>query len=316
MPMLDTAAALRDVEALLQRACMAEEPLLAEMARKMVGAGGKRLRPRVLLLAHAAAGAANPKQEALEAAAGIELIHTATLVHDDIIDRGDRRRGAWATHREYGTERAIVAGDYLFIKGFELSARQDAITVGLTAKACQALAEAEVLEIGAMEKRDLGLGAYQRIIAGKTAAPLEACGRIGAHLAGRDDLMDALGTYGHHLGMAFQVTDDLLDLRGDPKVTGKPRGTDLRSGAPNATVVLGMGNGSRAKLERLLGPDRTEAQVQQAIEVLLASGAVAQAEALGKEHAAMALAALDPVPDGPAKRELQGIVHDIPKRVT
>jgi octaprenyl-diphosphate synthase len=227
------------------------------------------------------------------------------LVHDDIIDQGDRRRGQQATHREYGLEKAVVAGDFLFIKGFELSARQDETVVALTAKACTRLAEGELLEIQAMRRGMIDLERYLRVIEFKTAAPLEACGRIGAHLAGRDDWQDALGNYGKHLGLAFQVTDDLLDLRGDPAVTGKPRGTDLRTGAPNASVVLGMRNGARARLEALLGKSaRSEADIEAAIQAILGSGAVKEAEALAQEHIARAAEALSPLPDSFAKRDL------------
>lgn len=310
MLQLDLPQALRDVEHLLQRSCQADEPQLAEMARKMVGGGGKRLRPRIMLLSYVACGASRPLPELLEAAAGMELIHTATLVHDDIIDRGDTRRGQQSTQREYGFEKAIIAGDFLFIKGFELSARQDAEIVRLTAAACTKLAEGELLEISAMQAGDLDLERYMRIIECKTAAPLEACGRAGAHFAGRDDLQDALGAFGRHLGLAFQVTDDLLDLRGDPSVTGKPRGTDLRTGAPNAALLFARRNGARARLETLLGNKvRTEAQVQAAIEVVLRSGAVDEAERLAQEHAARAAESLAPLADSAAKRELMAQAH-------
>jgi octaprenyl-diphosphate synthase len=236
-------------------------------------------------------------------------------VHDDIIDRGDTRRGHLATQREYGLAKALVAGDFLFIKGFELAGKLDGTVVGITARACQRLAEGELLEIQCLGQRDLDLARYLRIIEGKTASVLEACGRIGAHLAGRDDLVDALGAYGHHLGMAFQITDDLLDLRGDPAVTGKPRGTDLRTGAPNAPVLLGMRNGARARLEAMLaqGLERQE-DVDAAIEVILASGAMQDAERLAQEHGARAVEALAAVPEGPAKQALVDHVRALPRR--
>lgn len=312
---LDVDTTLAEVEALLRRVLDADEPLMNEMARKMVGGGGKRMRPRVLVLSYAACGAPRPVPALVEAAAGMELIHTATLVHDDIIDRGELRRGQPATHREYGLERAIVAGDFLFIKGFELSARQDEHVVAITARACTRLAEGELLEIAAMGRGDLSLDSYLRVIECKTAAPLEACGRIGAHLAGRDEWQGALGGYGRHLGLAFQITDDLLDLRGDPKVTGKPRGTDLRTGAPNAPVLLARSNGARGRLEALLGKRvKTEADIEAAIEAVLASGAMAEAEKLALEHGARAVEALAPLPEGPAKRELVTLVRELPRR--
>lgn len=313
---LDLESAMRDVEAVLAASCRSQDPLLSEMARVMVMSGGKRVRPRILLLGYAACGARSTLPEVVEAAAGMELIHTATLVHDDIIDRGELRRGVRATQAQFGPERAIVAGDFLFTQGFVLSARQDAEVVRLTGAACQRLAEGELMELQALFDADLGLERYLDIVERKTAAPLEACGRIGAHLAGRDDLQDALGSYGKHLGLAFQVSDDLLDLRGDPRATGKPRGTDLRTGAPNAAVLLGARNGARARLEGILARRaRSEEDVQLALEALLGSGAAREAERLAEEHAARAVEALAPLPDSPAKRELLAKVRELPGRV-
>jgi octaprenyl-diphosphate synthase len=312
---LDLDGAMREVEAVLRSVVRCDEPILAEMAMKAVANGGKRLRPRIMLLSYAACGASKPLPELLEAAAGIELIHTATLVHDDIIDHSETRRAHLSTQREFGPDRAIVAGDYLFTKGFELSARQDAMVVALTARACTRLAEGQLLELGSMERRDLDLERYLRIIDGKTAAPLEACGRVGAHFAGRDDLQGPLGDYGRNLGLAFQVSDDLLDLRGDPRVTGKPVGNDLRNGAPSAPLVLGMANGARAKLQRVVGRRLgSEVEVQDAIATILASGAMEEAERLAAGFAAKAIEALAALPDSPARRELAAQVKRLPGR--
>jgi geranylgeranyl pyrophosphate synthase len=157
---------------------------------------------------------------------------------------------------------------------------------------------------------------YLRIADGKTAAPLEACARVGAHFAGRDDLQDCMGTFGRHLGIAFQVSDDLLDLRGDPRVTGKPRGTDLRSGAPNAAVLMGMRDGARVQLAPVLAKrTRTEQEVQGALEALMHSGALDEAERLAAEHARRAAEALEALPDSAPRRELLGLVASLAKRV-
>ncbi|MCA1813803.1 MAG: polyprenyl synthetase family protein [Halobacteriales archaeon] len=312
---LDLESAMRDVEQLLAASCSSDEPLLTEMARRMVLAGGKRIRPRIMLLSYMACGARQALPELIEAAAGIELIHTATLVHDDIIDRGELRRGVPATQREHGPDRAIILGDFLFTQGFLLSARQDAEVVRLTGAACRKLAEGELKELQALFDADLSLERYMDIIFCKTAAPLEACGRVGAHFAGRDEWQDALGAYGKHLGLAFQVSDDLLDLRGDPARTGKPRGTDLRSGAPNAAVLLGARNGARAKMQEFLAKRvRTEEDVQAALDALARSGAAQEAQRLAEEHAARAVEALSPLPDSPAKRELLAQVRALPVR--
>ncbi|HEV8359339.1 MAG TPA: polyprenyl synthetase family protein [Candidatus Thermoplasmatota archaeon] len=312
---LDVEAALREVEAILRRSLDGTgEPELHRMAAETVFSGGKRLRPRVMLLSYLACEPREPRPELLEAAAGIELIHAATLVHDDIMDRSPTRRGRPAVQAAHGPDRAIVAGDFLFVQGFALSARQDATVIAETARACTKLAEGQLRELQALADGHLDLPRYVEIIGGKTAAPLEACGRVGAHFAGRDDLMDALGAYGRHLGLAFQVTDDLLDVRGDPAVTGKPRGNDLRNRAPNAAVVLGLTNGARARLEGLLRDRMTEAEVEAALDTLLQSGAVADAERLAAEFAARAVESLAALPPSAAKRELEGLVRALPRR--
>jgi heptaprenyl diphosphate synthase len=311
----DLEAVMRDVEQVLEASCRSRDPALTEMARKMVLGGGKRVRPRIMLLSYAACGGRDVPRSLVEAAAGMELIHTATLVHDDIIDRGALRRGVPATQAEYGPERAIILGDFLFTQGFVLSARQDAEVVQLTAHACRRLAEGELAELGALFDADLDLPRYLDIIEGKTAAPLEACGRVGAHFAGQPGLRDALGAYGHHLGLAFQLSDDLLDVRGDPQRTGKPRGTDLRTGAPNVAVLLGAHNGARAKLQHVLAKRvRTEQEVEEALRALAGSGAAQEAQRMAEEHAARAAEALAPLPDSPAKRALLAQVRELPRR--
>lgn len=311
----DLARALADVERILAHACDAEDALLAEMARRTVGSGGKRLRPRIMLLSYAACGGSRLSRRLLEAAAGLELVHAATLIHDDIIDDADLRRGQPAVQRAYGVGRAIVAGDFLFTKGFELSARQDEKVVALTARFCTRVAEGELLEIQLMNRADLDLRAYLAIVERKTAAPLEVSARVGAHFAGRDDLEEPLGRYGHHLGVAFQVTDDLLDLRGDPSVTGKPLGTDLRGGAPNAAVLLAMRDGARGRLEALLRRKRRRPEaVRAAIRAVLASGAAEKAERLAREHAGLAAEALAALPESAAKRELRRLALALPRR--
>jgi len=275
------------------------------------------MRPRVLLLAYAACGGAKLSAEVIEAAAGVELLHAASLVHDDIIDDAATRRGLPAVQRAHGVGAAIVLGDFLFTKGFALAGRQDDTVVALTARGCERLAEGELRELQATGGGVPDLEAYMAIIDGKTAAMLETCGRVGAHLAGRDDLQDALGAFGRHLGLAFQVSDDLLDLRGDPARTGKPRATDLRNKAPNAAVLLAARNGARARLERFLAArEPTEADVDEALEAVLSSGAVAEAERLAEDHAARAVEALAPVAASSAKAELVRLVRDLPGRST
>ncbi|HVL87836.1 MAG TPA: polyprenyl synthetase family protein [Candidatus Thermoplasmatota archaeon] len=312
---VDVDAWMARVEATMAEAVSrTEDPLLSEMALKMVRAGGKRLRPRVGLLAYAACGGTELTDKVRLAAAGIELVHTATLIHDDIIDGGDRRRGVPATHREYGLERAILAGDFLFVKGFELSGSVlDARIIELTAGASTWLAEGELLEHRHLRDLSIGLDRYVEIVAKKTAAPIEKACQIGAYLAGADAATtDAFARFGRALGIAFQMSDDLLDVRGN--ATGKPRGVDLRGGVPTLPSLLTIRAGNqrfRVLVEKAV---KSEEDVRELIDTILASGSLGEAERIVDAYAGQAAAAVAHVPDSPYKRELLALCESVARR--
>ncbi len=231
-------AAVTLVEETLRRETESRDPLVQEMARHTVFSGGKRLRPRVALLAYRAAGGEG-LGDIVDLAAASELVHAASLVHDDIIDGADFRRGSWSLHRKYGTGPAIVTGDFLFTRGFHLAGRLQREVVDVMADGCTRLAEGEVHEQRLAGTEDIDLDEYITIVDRKTAAPIEAAARAGALLAGAPpDVVDALGDYGRDLGLAFQMQDDLLDIEGDVEVTGKPVGLDVGQGVQTLPVIL------------------------------------------------------------------------------
>ncbi|MBI4393963.1 MAG: polyprenyl synthetase family protein [Euryarchaeota archaeon] len=301
----DLEATLQRVEERMREVLRCDDPQLLEMASKMVYAGGKRIRPRITLLAFAACGARR-LSEAVDAAAGIELIHTATLIHDDIIDGGYQRRGVAATYREYGLERAIIAGDFLFIRGFELAGNLDEHVVSMTAKACTKLAEGEVLELQCLRDLDLTVEKYIEIADRKTAAPIAAAAGIGAYLGGGNQAeIDALTTYGGRLGIAFQINDDLLDVYSDDGATGKPLGVDLRSGVLSMPSLLSLKNGHGRKLRAVLAKSvKTETEVLEAIAEIRASGAIEDARRMSKAYSEEALLSLNALQQSPYRDEL------------
>jgi geranylgeranyl pyrophosphate synthase len=272
---------LARVERVLGERVACDEPLLERMARDVLFAGGKRLRPRVALLAYAACGGGPDAPDALvDAAAAIELIHTASLVHDDIIDASPLRRGRATLHTTHGLGHGIVAGDFLFTQGFALSARLDAALVAITAEACTRLAEGEVLEQRLAGRPDVDVDAYLRVIAKKTAEPLRACGRVGAHLAAAPPtIVEAMGRYGLELGLAFQIADDLLDVVGDPRLTGKPVGLDKQAGVATLPDFLAARGGDPIAEARRFAT-RFVADAKRAIEGVPASDAKAELVAL------------------------------------
>src|SRR5690242_8790661 len=263
------------------------------IARHLVQAGGKRIRPTVVLLVFHAAGGDRPqarRDDAIEAAVALELIHSATLLHDDIIDRGETRRGRPSALRTFGVADTLVAGDFLFSRAFALCARFEAEVIRWAAEACISLTEGEIMQGRFRHNPAVTMADYLEIIERKTASLFAAGARTAAHLAGAPAaLVDAMGSCGRHLGLAFQVSDDLLDVEGQPAVTGKPRGIDLRDGNPSLPIVLALaGDGELARLfasDRLLAGD-----VERGLARIRRAGVVAAVAERAQGHVAAALA--------------------------
>src|SRR5437870_7989777 len=223
------------VEARIRESIRTEEPLLHEIARYVIESGGKRIRPMVTLLAFRALGGSEIRQ-AVDLAAAFELIHSATLIHDDINDGGDMRRGRLAAYKKFGLQNALVTGDFLFVKAFGIGGRFDDDIVEITANVCAALAEGEIRQKRHVDDTGVTRSEYLDIIRRKTALPMSAGARVAGLLANaRLEHIEAVGDYGINLGMAFQIVDDVLDVVGDASRLGKPPGTDVREG--NVTLV-------------------------------------------------------------------------------
>ncbi|MEA3200124.1 MAG: hypothetical protein QOE90_1552 [Thermoplasmata archaeon] len=306
---LDVEAALRRVEATIQQAVECQEPLLRQMVQDLVRAGGKRMRPRVALLAFDACGGRDADLEkVVDAAAAFELIHTASLVHDDIIDQSPLRRGRPTVHVAYGMPHAIVAGDFLFTQGFALSGRLPKDVIRVTAEACVRLAEGEVMEQRLLAE-EVDQAAYLKIIAKKTAEPIRACAMTGAMLAGASkETVEAFGLYGLEIGIAFQIADDVLDIAGVSAETGKAVGQDAKTGVLTLPVGLGAEDAKAFRaLARRTDPDELRRMLQDA-------GAIDEARRVAQEYAERAKSRLAGVPPGPAKDALVALADSVVKR--
>lgn len=280
---------LAAVERLLEEVVQSREPLLQEIARYVVQAGGKRLRPLSALLAYRAVGGGEARlKEVLDISTGLELIHTATLVHDDINDGARMRRGREACHVRYGPASALIVGDFLFTKGFQISGRFDRKVVDWTADACQKLAEGEILQSRYLNDPSISIEEYLRLVERKTACFIGTGIQIGAYLGGADeDTVEGLAHYGTDLGIAFQIVDDILDVAGDKEKTGKRVGIDIRDGNPTLPSILTLqanGNGASQLSEILKTPTREQAEVDTALEIIRGSGALDQARQLAREY--------------------------------
>jgi octaprenyl-diphosphate synthase len=281
--------------------------LLAELADPvartvvyLITAGGKRLRPALVLLAGGTGPA--PNQPALiDTATSVELIHTATLIHDDIIDRSPLRRSQPTFHHRWGTERAVLMGDYLHAAAFTLLARQDGYVMQALSDVCRQLCRGELREVEARFRLDLTEEEYLDIIRDKTASLIGGCCRCGAYLGGCGaDAIEGLAAFGTSFGLAFQIIDDCLDLSGDERQLGKSILTDLDKGTLSLPVIYLTRLLSERERRRLFAPLRRGAADPAFLSRVAAAarkrGAIAKAQERARAMLAEAVATLSRVP--------------------
>jgi octaprenyl-diphosphate synthase len=231
-------------------------PLVGEVARYIISAGGKRLRPVLLLLTCGALGYTG--EQRFNLAAVVEFIHTATLLHDDVVDASTLRRGRATANETFGNPASVLVGDFLYSRAFQMMVEANDMRIMQTlADATNVIAEGEVLQLMNMHDASLDEDAYLRVIRSKTAKLFEASARLGAILSGSPSSTEAAcASYGQALGTAFQVIDDLLDYDGDSTEMGKNLGDDLREGKATLPLIMAM----------QLGNDGQRSTVRQAIE--------------------------------------------------
>lgn len=284
---------------------------LRDASRHILEAGGKRVRPRLLLLAYAACGGKDMAYAAPVAAA-LELVHTASVVHDDINDHGVVRRGRPSVNAIWGRTFALLTGDFLFTKVYELMAPYKDLNVVL-AEATVALVEGETLQASAVKENNFSREVYNEIIARKTAALFKAGGALGAKLAGADDdVSAALGQYGFNVGMAFQIVDDILDLTADTEQLGKTSGIDVAQGRGLAVAYANGGNGASgvAVVEEEAQPDPMQSIKQK----LLTGDAIEKGRLVARQLANMAIRGLDVLLETPQRDALAELANQVVDR--
>ena len=270
---------LRVEQLLLETAGSSLHPLVSESSTHLIRAGGKRLRPSLVLVSSHAGVAGRPETDL--AAAAVELIHLATLYHDDVIDETETRRGAPTVHSKWGVEVAVLAGDYLFAHGSALGADAGHEVPSILARAVADVCEGQIVETAALADPRRGVEHYMKTISGKTAALFRASCEMGATTSeASGEARQALADYGRHLGLMFQIVDDLLDLVGDPAITGKVPGTDLKEGVFTLPVLIGVERepGLAAAL------DRGEVDLDAVLPVLESTGALGAARDEAADH--------------------------------
>jgi geranylgeranyl pyrophosphate synthase len=285
-------ADLTAAEAKLSRLLDSKESIIAEICHYLVDAGGKRLRPTFIMLVYRACGGPEARvDEAIDAAIALELIHSATLLHDDIIDRGLLRRGKPSAFARYGFGPSLIAGDYLFCRAFEVCGRFEERLIQIAARACIQLTEGEVMESRLRHNTAATLADYIAVIDRKTASLFYAGGKVAADLAGVPArTIDAMAKLGTAMGLAFQMVDDLLDILGPEEKIGKPVGSDLRAGIPSLPVVIGVERSAELRALFQDGGAMEDAVLERALDLLRDPEIIATARRLAGEQVAVARA--------------------------
>ena len=305
------------VDEKLREMVKSQEQVLTDASLHVIEAGGKRLRPTVTILAYKALGGRDVGK-IVDIAAGFELIHSATLIHDDINDGGSTRRGRMTVYKKFGLHDAIVTGDFLFAKAFQLGGTFDKTVVETTADACAALAEGEILQNRYRHKKNLTIDTYLQVAERKTAQPIKAGAMVGGYLAGgSSEEIASLGKYGLDLGIAFQIVDDILDFTGDETKMGKMVGNDLKEGnltLPSLLAIKSSDEAKKAILEVISQEDPPVESVKVCAKMVVNSGAIEKARGMGEYYGMEALGHLGCLSDTSYSKALRDVVTKVLER--
>jgi octaprenyl-diphosphate synthase len=299
------------VDRLIQARLASNVVLIDQISHYIINSGGKRLRPVLVLLAARALGYQGPHH--IDLAAVIEFIHTATLLHDDVVDASELRRGRQSANAVFGNEASVLVGDFLYSRAFQMMVGVGSMRVmQILSDATNTIAEGEVLQLLNCHDPDTTEQRYMDVIHYKTAKLFEAASQLGAVLAGRPgDEEQAMARYGMHLGTAFQLVDDVLDYSASSEQLGKNIGDDLAEGKPTLPLIYAMRQGSpeQAALIRHAienGGRENMAEITAAIE---STGAIAYTSRSARQEADRALAELANFPDSPYKQALAALAE-------
>jgi octaprenyl-diphosphate synthase len=299
------------VDEVIRRRLDSDVALIRTVAGYIVAAGGKRLRPALVLLAANAFGAKGPARH--ELAAVIEFIHTATLLHDDVVDESSLRRGRKTANAEFGNAASVLVGDFLYSRAFQMIVEAGSLRImKVLADATNVIAEGEVLQLLNVHDADTDEDQYLRVIRYKTAKLFEAATQVGAILGGASaEAEAALAEYGTHLGTAFQLIDDVLDYSGDLQETGKNLGDDLAEGKPTLPLirVMRVGTEEERRLVRHAIEHGGKGDLEAVVAAIHRVGALDYARERARSEAAQATALLERLPDSACRDSLLQLAH-------
>jgi len=308
------------IDAYIYNVVRGEPETLYDAALHLIRAGGKRLRPIIVLAVAETLGA--DLEKALPFAAAIEIVHNFTLIHDDIIDEDEMRRGVPTVHKLWGQAIAITAGDLLYAKAF--TALSKAVEVGVSvdrvvkameylARACSTIAEGQAMDILFEDREDVSIDEYLAMVYKKTGALFEASAILGGLVVTDDEpILNTLETFGRNLGIAFQIKDDILGLVGKEEVIGKPVYSDIREGKKTVLVVYALQRLDPEKREQLLSilgnKTATREELEEAANLIISTGALDFAYRLAREYAEKARVALYKLPEKETRRVLEDLI--------
>lgn len=297
---------LKELDRLIRRRLDSDVALIRSVAEYIISSGGKRLRPVLVLLSSGACGYKGETR--LEMAAVVEFIHTATLLHDDVVDESELRRGRKTANTEFGNAASVLVGDFLYSRAFQMMLRADDMRVmSVLASATNTIAEGEVLQLMNTHNPDISEEQYLEVIRRKTAALFEAAAQLGAIVAkAPSELEEQLARYGSHLGTAFQLIDDTLDYMGETLTLGKNIGDDLREGKVTLPLIHVMRNGTEGQrtLVRRALEGGAQVDLNEVCQVIIKSGALEYARQAARSEALSARASIDCLPDSEYKHSL------------
>ncbi len=300
------------VEEELRRQILSRVDLVERVSRLTLEAGGKRLRPAFIALSAKAIGNAFEEERVVKLGASLEMIHMATLIHDDVIDDAKTRRGKPTAAAELGNTAAILSGDVLLAKAMSvLASDADLTVIRVVSTAVETMAEGEVRELQARGDFDLTEAAYEEIVELKTGRFIEACCHVGALIANATpDEVSALSTYGKHVGLAFQIVDDLLDYRGDKAKTGKSTGTDFREGQMTLPMIYlreTLSDAEEKIARHRFGNGASDDEIRMIADWMDTRGAFERAENEARRRVGIAKEALLTLPESHSRQVLEAV---------
>ena len=305
------AADMHAVDAVIRDRLYSDVVLIRQVAEYIIHSGGKRLRPALVLFTAGAMGYQGTQHQ--ELAAVVEFIHTATLLHDDVVDESDLRRGSKTANAIFGSAASVLVGDFLYSRAFQMRVGVDDMRVmRVLADATNVIAEGEVLQLLNCHNADVVIDDYLRVIRYKTAKLFEAASRLGGILGGADEALEnRLAAFGMHLGTAFQLIDDVLDYSAEESATGKHLGDDLAEGKPTLPLIHVMQHGSPAQAALVRGAIESGGRDDFAavLAAIQHTGALEETRRYAQAEASLAIAAISDLPPSIFKDALLELSH-------